>query len=77
VNNLKSSPSPTSGHDFPLAAKCLWNKMLKADDSLFSYLFKEIIVIEVFEIKNGLLGIDCDCYLSIVKFLNSSGKNLK
>jgi hypothetical protein len=77
VNKLKSSPSPTSGYDFPFAAKDSWDEMLKADDCLFSYLFKEIIVIKDFEIKNGLLGLDHDCYLSIVKFLNSSGKNLK
>jgi hypothetical protein len=32
----------------------------------------EIIVSEDFEIENGMLGLDRDCYLSIVKFLNSS-----
>jgi hypothetical protein len=37
-----------------------------------SYKFKEIFIVEDFEIKNGLLGLDRDCYLSIVKFLNSS-----
>jgi hypothetical protein len=34
--------------------------------------FKEIIVVEDFKIKNGVLGLDRDIYLSIVKFLNSS-----
>jgi hypothetical protein len=34
--------------------------------------FKEIFVFEKFEIKNGVLGLDRDCYLSIVKFLDSS-----
>jgi hypothetical protein len=34
--------------------------------------FKEIIVVEDFEIENGVLGLDRDIYLSIVKFLDSS-----
>jgi hypothetical protein len=34
--------------------------------------FKEIIVFKDFEIDNGVLGLDRDCYLSIVKFLDSS-----
>jgi hypothetical protein len=34
--------------------------------------FKEIFVPESFKIENGVLGLDRDCYLSIVKFLNSS-----
>jgi hypothetical protein len=33
--------------------------------------FKEIVV-EDFEVKNGILGLDRDIYLSVVKFLNSS-----
>jgi hypothetical protein len=33
--------------------------------------FKEIIVFKDFEIENGVLGLDQDCYLSIVKFLDS------
>jgi hypothetical protein len=33
---------------------------------------KFIEVTEKFEIKNGILGLDRDIYLSIVKFLNSS-----
>jgi hypothetical protein len=37
VNNLKSSPSPTSDYDFPFAAKHSWNEMLKADECLSSY----------------------------------------
>jgi hypothetical protein len=32
----------------------------------------KIVVFEDFEIKNGLLGLDRDIYLSIVKFLDSS-----
>jgi hypothetical protein len=34
--------------------------------------FKEIIVFKDFELKNGMLGLHRDVYLSIVKFLNSS-----
>jgi hypothetical protein len=34
--------------------------------------FEEIIVFKDFEIENGVLGLDRDCYLSIVKFLDSS-----
>jgi hypothetical protein len=34
--------------------------------------FKEIIVIKDFEIENGILGLNRDVYLSIVKFLDSS-----
>jgi hypothetical protein len=37
VNNLKSSPSPTSGYDFPSAAKNSWDGMLNADECLSSY----------------------------------------
>jgi hypothetical protein len=34
--------------------------------------FKEIIVVEDFEAENGILGLDRDVYLSIVKFLGPS-----
>jgi hypothetical protein len=34
--------------------------------------FKEIVVSKDFEIENGVLGLDRDCYLSVVKFLDSS-----
>jgi hypothetical protein len=34
--------------------------------------FEEIIVFKDFEFENGVLGLDRDCYLSIVKFLDSS-----
>jgi hypothetical protein len=34
--------------------------------------FKEIIVVESFEVENGVLGLDRDIYLSIVKLLDSS-----
>jgi hypothetical protein len=34
--------------------------------------YKEIIVVDGFEVENGVLGLDRDIYLSIVKFLDSS-----
>jgi hypothetical protein len=37
-----------------------------------SYDFEEIIVSKDFKFENGVLGLDRDCYLSIVKFLDSS-----
>jgi hypothetical protein len=33
--------------------------------------FKEIVVVKDFEVKNGVMGLDRDVYLSIIKFLNS------
>jgi hypothetical protein len=73
VNKLKSSSSPIFGYDFHLAAKKAWDGMLKADECLWnSYQFREIIAVEKFEVMNGALGLDRDCYLRIVKFLHSS-----
>jgi hypothetical protein len=34
--------------------------------------FKKVIVFRNFEIENGVLGLERDVYLSIVKFLDSS-----
>jgi hypothetical protein len=34
--------------------------------------FKEIVVVKDFEVENGVLGLDRDAYLSIIKFLNFS-----
>jgi hypothetical protein len=34
--------------------------------------FKEIFVADDFVIKNGILGLERDVYLSIIKFLDSS-----
>jgi hypothetical protein len=34
--------------------------------------FKEIFVTGDFRVGNGILGLDRDCYLNIVKFLDSS-----
>jgi hypothetical protein len=34
--------------------------------------FREIIVVNGFKIENGVLGLERDVYLSIVKFLDSS-----
>jgi hypothetical protein len=36
-----------------------------------SFEFKKIIVFKDFEVENGMLGLDRDCYLSIVKLLDS------
>jgi hypothetical protein len=34
--------------------------------------FKEIIVSKDFEVENGVLGLERDTFLSIVRFINSS-----
>jgi hypothetical protein len=34
--------------------------------------FKEIVVLDNFEVDNGVLGLERDVYLSIIKFLDSS-----
>jgi hypothetical protein len=33
--------------------------------------FKDTIIPKDLEIENGVLGLERDCYLSLVKFLNS------
>jgi hypothetical protein len=71
VNNLKSSPSPTSGFDFPSAAKKVWNEILEAYEALWNS-YQEIIVPEGFEVKNGVLKLHQYIYLNIIQFLNSS-----
>jgi hypothetical protein len=69
VNKLKS----TSDYDFSSAARISWDGMLEAYECLLnSYQFKEVTVVEDFEVENGALGLDRDVYLSIVKFLDSS-----
>jgi hypothetical protein len=47
------------------------SKVVKNTREINKYRFKEIIVFEVFEIKNGVLGLDRSVYLSVVKFLDS------
>jgi hypothetical protein len=37
-----------------------------------SYKFKEIVIIKYFEVEKGVLELERDIYLSIVKFLDSS-----
>jgi hypothetical protein len=37
-----------------------------------NFKFKETIIVNGFEIENGVLGLERDIYLSIVKFLDSS-----
>jgi hypothetical protein len=34
--------------------------------------FEKVIAVNNFEIENGVLGLDRDCYLSVVKLLDSS-----
>jgi hypothetical protein len=73
VNKLKSSPSPTSDYDFLLTSKDSWDEMLKANECLRnSREFKEIIIFEDLEVKNGVLGLHQYIYLNIIQFLDSS-----
>jgi hypothetical protein len=74
INILNLFPSrDISGYDFFSAAKISWNQMLNANECLWnSHQFKEIIVGGDFEVENGVLGLERDIYLSIVKFLDSS-----
>jgi hypothetical protein len=37
-----------------------------------NYEFKEIVVFKDFSVESGILGLEQDIYLSIVKFLDSS-----
>jgi hypothetical protein len=50
-------------------SKVIKNKVL---DNTNVCNLKEIIVSEDFEVENGVLGLERDIYLSIVKFLGSS-----
>jgi hypothetical protein len=47
------------------------SKAIKTKTQDGEYNFKEIIVFKDFEVENGLLGLERDVYLSIVKFLDS------
>jgi hypothetical protein len=82
VKNLKPSPLPIFDYGPPLISTTkklwrevlndLWNQMIKADECLWNGCpFNEMIVGEDFEIENGMLGLERDIYLSIVKFLDS------
>jgi hypothetical protein len=46
--------------------------MSKKSVNIVSYLYNKIVVTKDFEIENGVLGLNRDVYLSIVKFLDSS-----
>jgi hypothetical protein len=48
------------------------SRVIKIKRQDFKYKFKEIIVFKDFSIENGVLGLERDIYLSIVKFLDSS-----
>jgi antitoxin component YwqK of YwqJK toxin-antitoxin module len=45
---------------------------LKKIEILLRFGFEEIVISKSFQIDNGVLGLERDMYLSIVKFLNSS-----
>jgi hypothetical protein len=47
-------------------------KRCKNAQRIVKLLHKEILVAEDFEVSNGILGLERDVYLSIVKFLSSS-----
>jgi hypothetical protein len=49
----------------------LKENLINVDKNMNSCDFKEIIVGKDFEVENGVLGLDRDCYLAIVKLLNS------
>jgi hypothetical protein len=38
--------------------------------------FKEIIVVDGFKVENGVLGLEQDIYLSVVKFVDLLGKKI-
>jgi hypothetical protein len=48
------------------------DKKRKNQEKVVKFFYKEIAVFENFKIKNGVLGLDRDCYLNLVKFLDSS-----
>jgi hypothetical protein len=47
-------------------------KRCKISQRMIKVLLKKIFVAEDFEVLNGILGLERDVYLSIVKFLSSS-----
>jgi hypothetical protein len=47
-------------------------KRCKNAQRIVKLLHKEILVAKDFEVSNGILGLERDVYLSIVKFLSSS-----
>jgi hypothetical protein len=47
-------------------------KRCKNAQRMIKVLHNEILVVENFEVSNGILGLERDVYLSIVKFLDSS-----
>jgi hypothetical protein len=56
-------------------AEKYWEENLKFEEFqriMNSCVFKEIIVFKNFELENGVLGLDRDCYLRFVEFLDSS-----
>jgi predicted nuclease with TOPRIM domain len=50
----------------------LKENFMEIDGNMNSCGFKEIIVFKDFSVENGVLGLERDVYLSIVKFLDST-----
>jgi hypothetical protein len=48
------------------------SKIIKTETQVGKYDFKEVFVCKDFEVGNGVLGLERDVYLSIVKFLDLS-----
>jgi hypothetical protein len=46
--------------------------MFKKSANIVKFLYTKIVVTKNFEIENGVLGLNRDVYLSIVRFLDSS-----
>jgi hypothetical protein len=44
----------------------------KISQTIHKFKFKKVVVSKDFEIENGVLGLERDVYLSIVRFLDSS-----
>jgi hypothetical protein len=49
----------------------MFKKESENPQSVAEVLYREIVVCKDFEVENGVLGLDRDVYLNIVKFLDS------
>jgi hypothetical protein len=68
VNNLKSSPSPAFGYDFPSDAKKVWDEMSKADQSLWNYQFSKTNIPENFRIMKCVFILWSDMLIYLCSF---------
>jgi hypothetical protein len=69
VQNLKSSPSPTSGYDFPLVAKNSWDEMLNLDEYHYQIRFTKSL--DGVEIKGKTITFTND-YTSRTVFIDKT-----